>query len=60
MHIEEQNQAVTSTEILPQGDSKPIKKQHGGKRRGAGRKPDISRQREFMPKFHIPSIHLPL
>jgi hypothetical protein len=29
---------------VPQADSTPIKKQHGGKRRGAGRKPNLSKR----------------
>jgi len=37
---EEQKQAPTVPTIAPQTDSMPIKKQHGGKRPGAGRKPD--------------------
>jgi hypothetical protein len=41
MHIEEQDQAVTSTEIPPQVDSRLVKKQHRGKRVGASRKPNL-------------------
>ncbi|HET8922504.1 MAG TPA: hypothetical protein VFN26_05855 [Candidatus Acidoferrum sp.] len=45
MQSEQQTeQAVTAPEVAPQPDStdsKPIKKQHGGKRAGAGRKPDL-------------------
>lgn len=39
--LEEQNQAVVVSENAPQADSTPIKKQHGGKRAGAGRKPNL-------------------
>ena len=41
MQLEEQNQAVVVSENAPQADSTPIKKQHGGKRAGAGRKPNL-------------------
>jgi len=34
-------QATTAPENAPQADSTPIKKQHGGKRPGAGRKPNL-------------------
>src|SRR6516164_1284367 len=44
MQLEEQQQPITQPEIAPQADSTPIKKQHGGKRPGAGRKPDLSRR----------------
>jgi len=44
MQIEEQNQAVTYTEIVPPAESRPVKKQHGGKRPGAGRKPNLSKR----------------
>ena len=44
MQIEEQNQAVTSPEIAPQMDSKPVSKSRGGKRPGAGRKPNLSKR----------------
>ena len=40
MQAETQNQAVTEPQITPQTESTPIKKQHGGKRPGAGRKPN--------------------
>lgn len=39
MQLEEQNQVAVASEIPPQSESRPIKKQHGGKRPGAGRKP---------------------
>ena len=39
---ETQTQAPAAPENLPQGDSKPINKnEHGGKRAGAGRKPNL-------------------
>jgi len=45
MQVETPNeQAATvleTPEIAPAGDSTPIKKQHGGKRSGAGRKPNL-------------------
>ena len=40
MQTETQTQPITAHEIVPQAESKPIKKQHGGKRPGAGRKPN--------------------
>jgi len=41
MQIEEQNQAVTSPEIALRVDSSESKRAHGGKRPGAGRKPNM-------------------
>ena len=44
--VEEQNQAAAAPEIAPQGDqveSRPAK-QHGGKRPGAGRKPNLAKR----------------
>jgi hypothetical protein len=38
---EEQNQGSTAPEIPPQGDSEQSKPGRGGKRAGAGRKPDL-------------------
>lgn len=38
MQPEQQIQTPIASEIAPQGDSTPIKKKHGGKRPGAGRK----------------------
>ena len=43
MQPETQNQAVTKLEIEPQAESPPIKKGPGGKRPGAGRKPNLSK-----------------
>src|SRR5262250_2073284 len=41
---DEQPIAETSApQIVPEGDSTPIKKQHGGKRAGAGRKPNLTK-----------------
>jgi len=41
---DEQPIAETSApQIVPEGDSTPIKKQHGGKRPGAGRKPNLTK-----------------
>ena len=45
MQLEEQNQAVVVSENAPQADSTPTKKQHGGKRAGSGRKPNISAEK---------------
>jgi hypothetical protein len=42
MQPEEQNQPVEALETAPQVDSRAIKKQHGGKRPGAGRKPNLA------------------
>ena len=36
--------APETPEIAPADDSTPIKKQHGGKRSGAGRKPDLTKR----------------
>jgi hypothetical protein len=44
MQLEEQQQPITQPEIVRQGDSEPIKKQRGGKRAGAGRKPNLSKR----------------
>jgi hypothetical protein len=41
METEAQTQPVTAPEMPPQRDSTPIKKQHGGKRSGAGRPPNL-------------------
>ena len=44
MQTETQTEAILAPEIAPVSestDSTPIKKQHGGKRPGAGRKPDL-------------------
>jgi hypothetical protein len=41
MQAETQNQAVVASENAPSDDSTPIKKQHGGKRTGAGRPPNL-------------------
>ena len=40
---EGQKQDSAMPELTPQGDSTPIKKQHGGKRPGAGRKPNLTK-----------------
>jgi hypothetical protein len=44
MQIEEQNQAVNIPQIMPQSDSKESKPARGGKRPGAGRKPNIAKR----------------
>jgi hypothetical protein len=41
MQTEAQQQPPAAPENPPQGDSKPIKKEHGGKRTGAGRPPNL-------------------
>jgi len=41
MQTEGQKQTVTAPEIAPKAKSRRIKKQHGGERPGAGRKPNL-------------------
>jgi hypothetical protein len=41
MQAETQNQAVVAPENAPSNDSTPIKKEHGGRRPGAGRPPNV-------------------
>src|SRR6516225_2096416 len=41
---ETQTQAPTAPGNAPRGDSKPIKKEHGGKRAGAGRPPNLEKR----------------
>jgi hypothetical protein len=46
MQVEEQNQPVTMSEmseIVPHADSDESKPKRGGKRRGAGRKPNLAK-----------------
>ena len=42
--LEEQNQTALVSEIGRPADTKPIKQQHGGKRPGAARKPNIAKR----------------
>src|SRR6516165_1003983 len=42
MQLQEQQQPITQPEIVPQADSRLIKSHHGGKRPGAGRKPNLA------------------
>jgi hypothetical protein len=44
MHAEEQKQATTAPENAPQADSDESKSKRGGKRRGAGRKPNLAKR----------------
>jgi len=44
MQIEVQDQAVTSPEIALRADSSESRRAHGGKRRGAGRKPNLAKR----------------
>lgn len=44
VHAEEQIEQPVAPEIAPQADSTPIKKQHGGRRPGAGRKPNYAKR----------------
>lgn len=44
MHAEEQIEQPVAPEMVPQANSTPIKKQHGGRRPGAGRKPNYAKR----------------
>ncbi len=44
MQVEEQNQPVTMPKIAPQADSDESKPKRGGKRPGAGRKPNLAKR----------------
>jgi hypothetical protein len=44
MQIEEQNQPANIPQIMPQSDSNESKRSRGGKRPGAGRKPNIAKR----------------
>lgn len=44
MQLEEQNQTAVVSEIGRPANAMPIKKQHGGKRPGAARKPNIAKR----------------
>jgi hypothetical protein len=44
MHAEPQTEAIAAPEIVPQGDSVESKSKRGGKRAGAGRKPNLAKR----------------
>ena len=43
MQVEQPIAETPAPQLVPEGDSTPIKKQHGGKRAGAGRKPNLTK-----------------